>query len=84
VVPQSRPRARPHCVACLVPKALNKLLETRPLYSCVSITLDKASDAILSLKPVIFHYKSDPKNTPCFGLIAEEVAAVNPDFSGVR
>jgi len=42
--------------------------------------MDKASNAILSLKPVIFHYKSDPKNTPCFGLIAEEVAAVNPDL----
>ena len=42
--------------------------------------MDKASDAILSLKPVIFHYKSDAKNTPCFGLIAEEVAAVNSDL----
>ncbi|MGE5212987.1 MAG: tail fiber domain-containing protein [Nitrospirota bacterium] len=42
--------------------------------------MEKASDAILSLKPVIFHYKSDTKNTPCFGLIAEEVAAVNPDL----
>jgi hypothetical protein len=31
------------------------------------------ADAILALKPVAFHYKSDAKNTPCFGLIAEEV-----------
>jgi endosialidase-like protein len=36
--------------------------------------MDKASEAILALKPVTFHYKSDAKNTPCFGLIAEEVA----------
>jgi hypothetical protein len=42
--------------------------------------LDSASDAILSLKPVTFHYTSDVKNTPCFGLIAEEVAQVNPDL----
>ena len=42
--------------------------------------MDKASEAILALKPVTFHYKSDSKNTPCFGLIAEEVAGVNPDL----
>jgi hypothetical protein len=40
--------------------------------------MDKASDAILALKPVTFHYKSDTTNIPQFGLIAEEVAAVNP------
>jgi hypothetical protein len=42
--------------------------------------MDKASEVILALKPVTFHYKSDAKNTPCFGLIAEEVAEVNPDL----
>jgi hypothetical protein len=42
--------------------------------------MDKASEAILALRPVTFHYKSDAKNTPCFGLIAEEVAGVNPDL----
>jgi hypothetical protein len=42
--------------------------------------MDNASDAILALKPVSFHYKSDTKNTPQFGLIAEEVAKVNPDL----
>jgi uncharacterized coiled-coil protein SlyX len=42
--------------------------------------MDKASEAILALKPVTFHYKSDTKDTPQFGLIAEEVAAVNPDL----
>jgi hypothetical protein len=38
----------------------------------------KASEAILSLRPVTFHYKTDTKDTPQFGLIAEEVAKVNP------
>src|SRR5205814_202515 len=42
--------------------------------------MDKSSEAILALKPVTFHYKSDAKSTPCFGLIAEEVAQVNPDL----
>jgi Chaperone of endosialidase len=37
-----------------------------------------ASEAILALRPVTFHYKSDTKDTPQFGLIAEEVAKVNP------
>jgi Chaperone of endosialidase len=40
--------------------------------------MDNASEAILALKPVTFYYKSDEANTPQFGLIAEEVAAVNP------
>jgi hypothetical protein len=42
--------------------------------------MDKASDVILALKPVTFHYKSDAKDTPQFGLVAEEVAEVNPDL----
>lgn len=42
--------------------------------------MDNASEAILALKPVTFHYKSDTTNTPQFGLIAEEVASVNPDL----
>ena len=40
--------------------------------------MDKASDAILALKPVTFHYKGDSTNTPEFGLIAEDVEKVNP------
>ena len=40
--------------------------------------MEKASEAILSLRPVTFHYKTDTKGTPQFGLIAEEVAKVNP------
>jgi uncharacterized coiled-coil protein SlyX len=42
--------------------------------------MDEASEAILSLKPVTFHYKSDNRNRPEFGLIAEEVAKVNPNL----
>ena len=43
-------------------------------------SLDNASESILALRPVKFHYKSDNKGTPQFGLIAEEVAAINPDL----
>jgi hypothetical protein len=43
--------------------------------------MDQTSEAILALKPVTFHYKSDkPGTPPQFGLIAEEVAEVNPDL----
>jgi len=42
--------------------------------------MDKASEAILALKPVTFHYKKeiDPERTAQFGLVAEEVEKVNP------
>jgi hypothetical protein len=44
--------------------------------------MDKASEAILALKPVTFRYKKelDPDGTPQFGLVAEEVEKVNPDL----
>jgi Chaperone of endosialidase len=44
--------------------------------------MDKASEAILTLQPVIFRYKHevDPGGTPQFGLVAEEVEKVNPDL----
>ena len=42
--------------------------------------MDQTSEAILGLKPVTFHYKSDNTGTPQFGLIAEEVAKVNQDL----
>jgi trimeric autotransporter adhesin len=42
--------------------------------------MDSASEAILALKPVRFHYKSDKKCSPRFGLIAEEVAEVDPNL----
>ena len=42
--------------------------------------MDAASESILALKPVAFHYKNDTTNTPQFGLIAEEVAEANPDL----
>jgi hypothetical protein len=42
--------------------------------------MEKASEAILALKPVTFHYKSDKTSTPQFGLIAEQVAEIDPDL----
>src|SRR5262249_6872447 len=42
--------------------------------------MDKASEALLRLKPVTFHYKNGRQGTPRFGLVAEEVAEVNPDL----
>jgi hypothetical protein len=44
--------------------------------------MDKASEAILALKPVTFRYKKeiDSKSIPQFGLVAEEVEKVNPDL----
>jgi len=44
--------------------------------------MDKASEAILALKPVTFRYKKelDPKGVPQFGLVAEQVEKVNPDL----
>ena len=44
--------------------------------------MDKASEAILALKPVTFRYKHelDPEGSPQFGLVAEEVEKVNPDL----
>jgi uncharacterized coiled-coil protein SlyX len=44
--------------------------------------MDKASEAVLALKPVTFRYKAaiDQDRIPQFGLIAEEVEKVNPDL----
>ena len=44
--------------------------------------MDKASEAILALKPVTFCYKKeiDPEGIPQFGLVAEQVEKVNPDL----
>src|SRR5262249_44020630 len=44
--------------------------------------MDNASEAILALKPVTFRYKKeiDAERTPQFGLVAEDVAKVNPDL----
>jgi hypothetical protein len=42
--------------------------------------MDSTSEVIHALKPVTFHYKSDNKGRPQFGLIAEEVAEINPDL----
>jgi hypothetical protein len=44
--------------------------------------MDKASEAILALRPVSFRYKKeiDPARTSQFGLVAEEVEKVNRDL----
>jgi hypothetical protein len=44
--------------------------------------MDKASEAILALKPVTFRYRHelDPEGIPQFGLVAEEVERINPDL----
>jgi hypothetical protein len=44
--------------------------------------MDKASETIFALKPVSFRYKKDidSERTPQFGLVAEDVAKVNPDL----
>jgi uncharacterized coiled-coil protein SlyX len=44
--------------------------------------MDKDSEAILALKPVTFRYKKqlDPNSEAQFGLVAEEVAKINPDL----
>ena len=44
--------------------------------------MDKASEAILALKPVTFRYKKelDPQGTQQWGLVAEDVEKVNPDL----
>jgi trimeric autotransporter adhesin len=44
--------------------------------------MDKASEAVLALKPVSFRYKHelDPDGILQFGLVAEQVERVNPDL----
>ena len=44
--------------------------------------MDKASESVLALKPVTFRYKKaiDASRIPQFGLVAEDVAKVNPDL----
>lgn len=44
--------------------------------------MDRSSETILELQPVTFRYKHeiDPSEVPQFGLVAEEVAKVNPDL----
>ena len=44
--------------------------------------IGKASEAIFALKPVTYQYKKeiDPSQSPAFGLIAEQVAEVNPNL----
>jgi trimeric autotransporter adhesin len=60
---------------------LGTLLSTRRVKNDIK-PMDKASEAILALKPVTFRYKKEvePNGAIQFGLIAEEVAEVNSDL----
>ena len=42
--------------------------------------MNNTSEAILGLQPVTFQYTSDKTNRPQFGLIAEQVAEINPNL----
>jgi len=42
--------------------------------------MDKASETLFQFKPVTFKYNSDWKGTTQYGLIAEEVAEVDPQL----
>ena len=44
--------------------------------------MEEASEVLFALKPVTFRYKKeiDPKGTPQFGLVAEDVEKVDPDL----
>ena len=44
--------------------------------------MDRASEALLALQPVTFHYKKDldPEAIPQFGLVAEQVAKSTPTW----
>jgi hypothetical protein len=45
-------------------------------------SMDNTSEALLALRPVTFRYRPeiDPESVPQFGLVAEEVEAINPDL----
>jgi len=49
-------------------------------YKKDNVSMEKNSEAILALKRVAFHYKSDNTNRAEFGLIAEDVAQLNPEL----
>jgi Chaperone of endosialidase len=69
--------------ACVVDNAgkLGVYLSARRFKTDIA-DMDNASEALLALRPVTFHYKPELDKTgiPQFGLIAEEVAKVNPDL----
>ena len=60
---------------------LGTLFSTRRVKDDIK-PMDKASEAILALRPVTFRYKKEvePNGRIQFGLVAEEVAEVDPDL----
>jgi hypothetical protein len=72
------------------PNAVNVVIDSNGQLGTVSSSrrykkdiapMDNESEAILTLKPVKFRYKAHQQDkTPQFGLIAEDVAAVDPNL----
>jgi hypothetical protein len=60
---------------------LGTLTSSKPFKEEIK-SMDKASEALLALKPVTFRYTKeiDPHRTPQLGLVAEDVEKVNPDL----
>jgi trimeric autotransporter adhesin len=60
---------------------IGTILSTRRVKDDIK-PMDKTSEAVLALKPVIFRYKKEiePNGAIMFGLIAEEVEKVAPDL----
>jgi len=50
------------------------------LKSGIQPILPSQADGLLALNPVRFHYKKDPRQTPHFGLLAQEVEEVFPEL----
>ena len=76
---RGRTTGNANAVAVLIDSAgqLGTISSSRRFKSEIK-AMHNTSEAIHALKPVTFHYKSDKTGTPQFGLIAEEVAEVNP------
>ena len=64
-----------------VDNKIGTLVSSRPFKEQIK-PMDKASEAILGLKPVTFRYKkeTDPNNAIMFGLVAEDVEKVDPEL----
>src|SRR5277367_150647 len=68
--------------------ALNNMTSTGQLgvqasserYKTDIAALPEPSEKLQQLRPVTFHYKTDPKGVPQYGLIAEEVNKVYPEL----
>ena len=73
------PGPSPLTVMCGSDGKLNAIPSSRRFKHDIK-PIDKASEAILALKPVSFRYNNDSTDTPWLGLIAEDVAQVNENL----